>query len=244
MKKICLLLVVLALDLIPFTTLAFRLAPMVLNFQPEGAKITQVLTVENPTREKIPIQIEAFNRSVDAKGEEVRTRTDDFTIYPEQLVLLPNEKRNIRLTWQGKINGNLESAYRIIATQIPVEFKEKKEKATKAGVNLNFILQYVASAYVTPAKATAKIKVTSAEIKDGTKLTLVISNEGEAHKVLLPKSLILKSDKDIVLKMDKVPELESHNLLAKTEKTFTVNLPKKLSVQKVSAEMELMETGD
>ena len=242
MKKSCLLLA--ATLLFPFTTFAFRLAPMVLNFQPEGSKTTQVLTVENPTAEKIPIQIEAFTRSVDAKGEEIRTRTSDFTIYPEQLVLLPNEKRNIRLTWQGKLNGNLESSYRIIASQIPVEFKEKKENTKKPGVSLNFILQYVASAYVTPPKAVAKIKVKSAEIKDGNKLSLILSNEGDAHKVLLPKALILKNDKDIVLKMEKVPELESNNMLAKTERAFVVTLPKTLSAQKVSAEIELMETGD
>lgn len=223
---------------------AFRLSPMVVHFSPEGSKRTQVLTLENTGTEKIPIQIEAFARSIDNKGQEVRTATSDFVIYPEQLVLLPGEKRNIRATWGGDLGGPQEKSYRFVVSQLPVEFQEKAQNKKTAGANLNFLLQYVASVYVTPSGAKPLIKVKSALMREPKKLELNLANEGTAHLVLRVKSLKIFDGEKMLMSLNKSVELDNTNVLAKTEKSFVINLPEAVKAQNLRVTAEFEESVD
>jgi fimbrial chaperone protein len=243
--SIKIILATLCVGLVPAFAQAFRLSPMVVYFSPQSNKTTQVLLLENQGTEKVPVQIEAMARSVDKAGEEVRTKTDDFVIYPEQLVLLPGEKRNVRLTFSGQLKGDQEQAYRIIASQLPVKFAEKNAVATNPqNVNLNFLLQYVASAYVAPAGAKSQVKVKEARRVDAKKISLTIANEGTAHRVLNPKSLSIYNGDKLQFQMNNVKELEHINLLPKTEKTVVIVVPKEVSAQNLKAELSLTEIVD
>ncbi len=222
----------------------FRISPMLMHFAPVGGKATQVLLLENPGSEKIPVQFEVFARGVDSKGEETRIKSDDFTIYPEQVVLLPNEKRNVRVTFSADFKSENEKAYRIVATQIPVEFKERNAKAKKAGVDLNFLLQYVASAYVTPEGATAKIKIKNLKNQTAKSLSMTLVNEGTAHRVLHVKNLKLYSGEQHILDIASPKEIEGINLLAKTEKSIVIPLTKEISGRDLKGELEFSESGD
>lgn len=227
--------------------MAFKLSPMVVNFHPSGSKATQVLTLENNANEKVPVQIEVFARSIDAKGEEIRKPTEEFNVYPEQVVLLPNEKRNVRVTYTGDNKQTLEQAYRIVATQIPVEFKERNAKAQTAKSNLNFLIQYVASAYVVPANVAPQIVIKETKISSAKKLSVTIVNEGTAHKVLKAKTLKVYSGKDKLIEVEKPAELDAVNFLAKNERTIIFTLPKEIKTEKAAdlkAEFEFLETGD
>ncbi|WP_374076892.1 fimbria/pilus periplasmic chaperone [Bdellovibrio bacteriovorus] len=223
--------------------MAFRLSPMVVRFSPTGTASTQVLTLENTGTDKVPIQIEAFTRIENEKGEEVRKKTDDFNIYPEQIVLLPNEKRNVRVTWSGEV-AEEEKAYRIIASQLPVEFRDRNSKPKKPGVNLNFLLQYVASAYVTPDGAIAKIKIKDVKSLDSKKVSVVVANEGTAHKVLRVKKLKLLSGEKTVGEIENPKEFESINLLPGSHKNIVVTSPKEITGASLRGEIELVESGD
>ncbi|WII70787.1 fimbria/pilus periplasmic chaperone [Bdellovibrio sp. 22V] len=230
--------------LFPSITLAFRLTPMVIYFSPEGKKTTQVLTLENPGNEKVPVQIEAFARRSNEKGEEVREKTGDFNIYPEQVVLLPNEKRNVRITWAGDLNDPTEKAYRIVASQLPVEFRDRNAKPKKAGVNLNFLLQYVASAYVTPEGAVAKVRLKDVRSSDGKNIQVSIANEGTAHKVLRLKKLTIYSGEKKAVEFTQIKELDSANLLPGESRTITLQTPQSIPLSGLRGEIELTESGD
>lgn len=226
--------------------MAFKLSPMVINFAPTGNKATQVLTLENNANEKVPVQIEVFTRDVDIKGEEIRKASEDFNVYPEQLVILPNEKRNVRVTYTGAKSFDVEKAFRIVATQIPVEFKERNAKAQTKKTNLNFLIQYVASAYVAADGVFSKIVVKEAKLISNKKLSITIANEGSAHKVLKAKTLRVLADKEKLTEVDAPKELDSINFLAKTERTIIFSLPKdiKMSDKKITAEFDYIESGD
>lgn len=223
---------------------AFRLTPMAVHFAPEGPKSTQVLTLENNASEKVPVQIEATTRSMDGAGKESRGKTDQFIIYPEQVVLLPNEKRNVRVTWNGGAKFDSEKAFRIIASQLPLEFHERNAKAPKSGASLNFLVQYVASAYVTPAGARARIKVLSARLLKPRELEIEIANQGTAHRLLKPKKLIVKSGEKTLLEMEKVKELDSENLLAGATRRFVIHLSKPLMAKNIAVDLSLEELQD
>lgn len=223
---------------------AFRLSPMVVNFSPMGGKTSQVLLLENQGSEKVPVQIEVFARSTDANGEEVRTKSEDFVIYPEQVVLLPGEKRNVRVTWSADLKGAEEQAYRIVASQLPVKFKEQNSLSSGQNVNLNFLLQYVASAYVTPEGAKPLVKVKEVKKRGGKSVSLLLANEGTAHRVLRAKNLSFFSGEKLLFQINEVKEFENVNLLPKSEKTLVIAVPQEVPSAGVRVELSLMETGD
>lgn len=223
---------------------AFRLSPMVVNFSPMGNKMSQVLLLENQGSEKVPVQIEVFARSTDSKGEEVRTKSDDFVVYPEQVVLLPGEKRNVRVTWSSELKGPEEQAYRIVASQLPIKFKEKNSLSQGKNINLNFLLQYVASAYVTPEGARPLVKVKEVKKRDAKSVSLLLANEGTAHRVLRAKKLSFFSGEKLLFYLNDVKEFEKVNLLPKSEKTLVIAVPQEVPSAGVRAELSLMETGD
>lgn len=227
---------------IPSLSWGFRFSPMVIEFSPEGSRATQVLVIENPGDEKLPVQIEAFARSTNSKGEEVRKKTEDFVIYPEQVVLLPKEKRNVRVSWSGEIEDGKEKAYRLVASQLPVDFREKNSDPKKNSVNLKFLLQYVASAYVVPEGAHPKVIVKEVKRLGNRKVAVTFHNEGKAHKVLLFKSLKIVAGEKVIADLTTHKAVESINLLsgdtAVAEVEVTEDVP---TSQKLSATLVLKD---
>jgi fimbrial chaperone protein len=215
---------------------------MVIHFAPKGKGATQVLTLENPGGDKTPVQIQAFARD-EKSGEEKRGPTSEFTIYPEQVVLLPNEKRNVRVTFSGDV-GSEEKSYRFVVSQLPVDFKDKNAKSKKTAANVNFLLEYVASAYVTPENAAAKIKVKEVKVVSPQKIAVTIENEGGAHQVLHLKSVKISEKGQLVEELGDKSALEGVNFLAKTQKKINLSLTKPLKGTEATVELQLAESAD
>ncbi|UXR65554.1 fimbria/pilus periplasmic chaperone [Bdellovibrio bacteriovorus] len=231
--------------LLPSLAWAFRFSPMVVEFTPSGSRSTQVLIVENPGDEKLPVQIEAFARHTGKGGEEIRTKTEDFAIYPEQVVLLPKEKRNVRVSWSGKITDGKEKAYRLVASQLPVDFREKNSAPKKTSVNLKFLLQYVASAYVTPEGAEPRVIVKQVKKAGPRKVSVTFANEGTAHRVLLFKSLKIKASQNVLLELTGKKEIESINLLPGDTAAVELETTKEVPAnQELKAELTLKESDN
>lgn len=217
---------------------AFRFSPMVITFSPKGAGMNQVLTLENPGAEKIAVELEAFLRSHDIKGQEKREKTKDFVIYPEQVALMPKEKRNVRVTWAGETPVDRELSYRIVATQLPVGFKERNAEAAQARASLNIMLQYVASAYVAAPGAKSDVVVDSFKVAPNGSAVLRLSNKGGAHQLLLKTRLRVKSVAGQVLaEWNERPELESVNLLAGESREIDIAEAKPLKAGDYAADL-------
>jgi fimbrial chaperone protein len=199
---------------------------MVVEFAPAGPKTTQTFLVENPTKEKIALQVEIANRKISEDGKEDYTQiSPDFVIYPEQLSLEPGEKRNIRVTWVGNPKPEQELAYRMIASQLPVSLQKPTDRAD-VKVNLKFILQYVASIYVMPEGVRSDLKVVSAKSLSNGKLELIISNDGLSRQ-FLEKALVsfVGNGKTVALNNKQMEPIRSENILAKSRRKFIIPLP-------------------
>lgn len=210
---------------------------MVVKFSPAGAGTNQVLTLDNPSGDKVAVQIEVFKRIHDGEGKETREKTPDFVVYPEQVALAPKEKRNVRITWSGNAAPSQELAYRIIATQLPIGFKEKNAKGEAPKASLNIMLQYVASAYVVPGGVRADVKAGGFSVK-GESGILKIANRGQAHQLLTKAKLVLKDGGGkAVAELKEPKELESLNLLAGEERTVEVAVPKNVKAGDYGTEL-------
>ena len=221
----------------------FKLSPMVATFSPDGDGRTTSFFVENTSDKKVAVQIDILYRTQSEKGEEVRTETKDFTVYPPQIILKANQKRTIRVTWLGAKKLSQELAFRLVAEELPIELqKKKKEQRT----NINFLLKYVASIYVTPDGAKSKVEVKSAkeEIVKGKKhLALVLENTGNAHKVLNDIRLKIKSgEAKVDVDAKSLEAFAAENILAKSKKKFLLPWPKTLSGEKLEVDLSFADS--
>lgn len=202
---------------------------MIVDFGPSGAAATQTFLIDNTGKEKVAIQIEVLTRVVDQAGKETRKETKDFLVFPEQISLDAGERRNIRVTYVGEQNLKKELPYRLVASQLPVEFKKPEQKG--ASVNVNFLLQYVASLYVSDDKAKAKIEVESVKAKKAG-AEVVLRNAGTKHLVLSDAKLIFSAkdsggkNKEWQADAKALKDLASENLLPGSARRFVITLPK------------------
>ncbi|MFL5813753.1 MAG: fimbria/pilus periplasmic chaperone [Bdellovibrionia bacterium] len=222
---------------------AFRFSPMVSTLSPIGPEATQTFLVENNNGEKIALQIETFHREVDTYGKETRRETDEFSVFPQQMVLEPGEKRNIRLTWTGDRQIKEELAYRLVVSQLPVDLKKPEQR--KAGANITFLLQYVASVYVSPGAAAPKISVESLRRLSDTKAELVLQNSGTAHKVLKGMHLYLKPEEGSSQKSRpeltalKLKDIEAENVLPGRKRRFEIPVAKDVALPATAQKLEV-----
>lgn len=212
---------------------------MVVQFSPAGKNATQTLLLENPGGERVAVEIEVFKRKADIDGKENRSEaTSDFTIFPEQLTLEPGQKRNLRVTWTGEPAPASELAFRMVASQLPVNLQRPTNRED-VKVNLKFVLQYVASLYVTPNDAKPQIEVASAKLlKPGT-AEVVLKNKGGAHRVLENAHLKLVGEKgEFVVPETVMQEVRAQNILASDSRRFTIAVPKDFRVKKAELKFE------
>jgi fimbrial chaperone protein len=169
---------------------AFKLTPMQAEIDPKSENLSQVFVLENNGKDKVALKFEVTTRSHDVEGKETRTPSKDFTIYPEQMALEASDKRNIRVSYVGPKDVTREIPYRFVVTQLPVKFKQEK-KASR----LNFLLQYVASLYVSPDKTNSKVELISVERKGDKAVQVTLENTGSAHQLTQAIELTVKEAK-------------------------------------------------
>lgn len=217
---------------------AFRLEPMVADFEIQGEGATKIFRVENESKDKIAIKIEAFVRSIDENGKEKMTPSKDFKIFPDQISLAGSDSRAVRVIYQGPKDLEKESSYRIVASQLPVAFKEEAKKT-----GIKFLFQFVASVYVTNEKYFPKIEVESVTKADKDNIKIKIVNKGQKHVLLKDVKIELKDSAGAVLKLgsEVVKTWDGENLLSGTRRTFKIKSPSTFDIKKDAPKVEIIE---
>lgn len=155
-RRLCLSL----LGLLSATSLySFTLSPMVAEIELGGSQPRITYTIHNDGATPIAVQVEVMQREIDVDGEESRSPAKELVAYPSQLVLGSGERRTVMVEWQGG-NVTVEQPFRVIAEQVPVDFREVPE--TRARIRMN--LRYVASLYVRPSGSAADPVVSEAAL--------------------------------------------------------------------------------
>lgn len=219
MKKRTLISTLLLLVIVSLKVSAFRMEPMDVDFTPDGEGSSKIFRIENEGDEKVAVKIHAYTRQIDDKGKETRVVSKDFKIYPEQITLAASDSRAVRVIYIGPKGLEQESAYRIVATQLPVEFKKDTKKT-----GVSFLYEFVASVYVTNEKFVPKIEVESITRIDKDNLKIKVINKGQKHTLLRNVKIALKDTSGKILPLDSklIKEWDNENLLSGTRRTFNV----------------------
>jgi fimbrial chaperone protein len=207
---------------------AFKLTPMSIAIEGGGKQNIANFTVSNDSDSPIAVQLEVKVRDMLPDGSEKLPETEDFLIFPDQLVLGPKKRRVVKVRWlKGEVKG-IEKSFRLIAEQLPVDLKKKKESKT----DIKILLRYVAALYVAPTDGKAKVKVASAVTSKNLKhIDLTLENIGSIHKILArPEITILQQSKSF--KVTNYEGILGENILAGAKRSFRLIAPKGVNVQK------------
>ncbi len=138
---------------------SFTLSPMVAEIELDGGQPRMRYTIYNDGATPIAVQVAVMRREIDVDGEESLSETEELVAYPSQLVLGSGERRTVMVEWQGGTVA-VEQPFRVIAEQVPVDFRDNPE--TRARIRMN--LRYVASLYVRPPGSEADPVVSEASL--------------------------------------------------------------------------------
>jgi fimbrial chaperone protein len=200
---------------LPFLV-GFTFTPMSQSIRLDQKQKHAQFIVENPSDEPMAIEITLKERHQKEDGKEDTPATKELSAFPPQLIVPPKERRTVRISWLGTPPKD-ELAFRVIAEQLPLEVNGEKKK----GSGIKMLLKYVAALYVDPGKTKHNLIVT--KIEPGTELKVTIKNSGNAHAPLLSPVLTLKkNDEKIVLKDALLKGLAGENILAGSQRVFTI----------------------
>lgn len=219
---------------------AFRLIPIEMEFEPSGRGATQIFRIENDTQNPIAVEIRITGRDQDANGDDVeRPSIDEWIIFPEQLVLEPNQSQSLRVQWIGTATPATEMAYRLIAEQLDVDIGQ----APTQGGKVKLLVQYKASLYVVPPGAKPAISVVSAapfQLSDGTVMKLQVRNSGNAHKILKDPTLTVQAGgKSVSIPAAQLGGVAGENVLPGVTRDFLLPWPKELAQGPATATLTL-----
>lgn len=138
---------------------SFTLSPMVAEIELDGSQPRMRYTIYNDGATPIAVQMEVMRREIDVNGEESLSPAEQIVAYPSQLVLGSGERRTVMVEWQGG-DVAVEQPFRVIAEQVPVDFRDNPESSARIRMNL----RYIASLYVRPIGSEADPVVRAAAI--------------------------------------------------------------------------------
>ncbi len=215
---------------------AFDLSPMEKDFAPSGAQATQTFFLQNKSPSAVAIEIKMYKRSLDRSGKEIRKPTSDFLIFPRSVKLNGNEKRAVRVTWQGPSNVSSELAYRLVAEQMNVGVD--KIKTTQQGVNIRYLYTFVASVYVAPAVSKSNVQIESVKAQNGA-VRIFLQNKGNKHHILNNARLFVNANgQRYEFNKNEMKQVHQSNLLANSGQYIVIKHPNILKGP-VSAEIQL-----
>lgn len=201
---------------------AFKFTPMSVGIGVKAGSNSTLFYLENDSDQPIAVQASLARREMNIDGLETNPKAgDEITLYPAQLIIPPNEKRSIKVTWVGKTLPEKELSYRFIAEQLPIELeKSKKNKA-----RIKVLLRYVAALYVAADDYSSAISIS--KIDSGEKnISLTVENKGKKHQVLSNLILVFlgtgekEKKKDITLTAEDLKGMTGENVLAESSRIF------------------------
>jgi len=218
---------------------AFQLSPISVSMTPSGPGAKQSFKIVNSSDKPEAVLIYMAVRDTDIDGMEINVDAeDDFSLYPGQIILMPNTTKTIRLEWIGNPNPGRELAYRIIVEQVPINFEEEKPGAT---VNIN--IKYMGAVYIAPEGAEPDIVIGSAvrqEEADGTeKLVILVHNRGTAHSII--KDFTIHLNDGIKLHSSDLKGMNGSNILAGHVRRFVLPWPVGLNNTPLAASIEFIK---
>lgn len=201
------------------TAFAFKFNPMSQEIALDQKQKRAVYTIDNDSEKPIAVEISLKKRLMKADGSEEHGEIEDnlISVFPEQIIIPPKDKRTIRVTWNSKDLPPYEQAFRVIAEQLPVNLNPETKE-----VGIKMLLRYIAALYVNPGKTKPDLDLEKVVSSDDS-LEIHLRNKGSQHQILNIANITFeKADQKIVLDRAGLQSLQGENVLAQSTRIFRI----------------------
>ncbi|EJL71742.1 P pilus assembly protein, chaperone PapD [Variovorax sp. CF313] len=144
----------------------------------EATQNADGLWLSNTGDDVVHAQVRVYHWSQES-GTEKLTASRELLVSPPMVQLAPSERQLIRVIRTGVPAGTVESSYRVVIDELPVEMKEKK--------GLQLVLRYSVPIFVAAAAAGAQPtapQLTWSLRREGAQAVLEVANSGGMHAQL------------------------------------------------------------
>ena len=227
----------------PPAATAYEFSPIVAQFSPNGPGSARTFIVTNTQSQPVALQLEMYQRSADDTGKEIRRpEYDNFVVTPPQLVLPAGQSQSIRVQWIGNPSPEVELAYRLIVSQLPIPYAREDTGQTYV-TDVKMGLRYEAALYIVPEEGAPHAEVIASEAataEDGSQvLRMTLKSSGQRRAILEDPSLMVSAGgREVELSGEDVAPLQNRNLIAGTQAIIDVPWPESLPVGPVNVSME------
>jgi fimbrial chaperone protein len=201
---------------ISLNSYAFKFSPMSTAIGIAPSKNSTLFYLENDSDQPIAVTASLLKREMSVDGVEANKKIDgELMVYPSQLIIPPNEKRSVKVTWTGKTVPTAELNYRLVAEQLPIDLdKNKKQKAS-----IKVLLRYVAALYVQAEDYNPDVTLKKMDVDDKN-VSFLLTNAGKKHQVLANMTMKVSGKKDIDFSSEDLKGMTGENVLALSERVF------------------------
>ncbi len=204
---------------------ALSLVPISQDFAPSGRLASQTFRLDNDANTQVAVTVKIVTREMTLDGDESNADTQDFSVFPAQVVIPARQSQTVRVQWRGTATPERELSYRIIAEQQAI----RTELAPNSRA-IQLVVRYAGTVYVVPTGARPRLTLETARAINDTnnerRLELVFSNAGKSHTLIDDPELTLtaggvtRSYKD-----DQLQGVIGENILAESKRRFVIPWP-------------------
>ena len=232
---------------ISLPTFAYTLTPTTMKLKDSGSESSGFMQLANKGTEPEAIQFTIYEHSKDPDGKAIRGNdaSDQFIIYPHQVVMMPGDEVSVQVLWIGDPVLDAEQAFTLLSQQIPIPRKVtvQPDSIDKLTLEIRILMNYEGRVYITPQGAKANIITTSVNQVSGTNspemIEIIFENQGTGHISVSDKSLVFVpldsagaqiEQQAITLDTGKIPAMRPH-ILAGGKRRLLIPRPESLKAR-------------
>lgn len=162
---------------------AVNVTPIHIEMNSAGSGSRAQVTVTNPSRAPLPIEIAAKSMELDERGKQSFGKAaEEFLVFPPQALIQPGATQTFRLQWVGEPQLPKSRSFMIYVNQIPV-------KMPKGQSGVQVVMSFGVQVNVAPPRGIAKLSLVGTGIdtdpKSGKRRpTITVSNSSNTHGLL------------------------------------------------------------
>jgi P pilus assembly chaperone PapD len=160
----------------------FTISPQILVLKVNSGERVGWTELTHTGKAPVAVELSVHERILDLDGNLIGDslpKSNDFTVYPSQILLYPGNKVRSQVVLKGKERANTDKAYILYAREVPFDFpKEGAEEKLSIGISITINYQTII-ALETNKPGSLKF-VSSKALNDG-KIELIVENRGSGR---------------------------------------------------------------